>query len=158
MRFTDLIGIPFANKGRSKETGYDCYGLVKEVYRRYGYDIPEYDALYKDYTDMCRIDELIRGNTKHYPWKEIKEPVEPCLIALRFGSPDGVVNHTAVYIGEGRFIHTRERIGVNIDRLDNPAWRRVIVGFYQFEGEKHGNTGTCEKPLQPAGWAGSKEN
>lgn len=132
--FTDLIGVPFKNKGRGMN-GMDCYGLVKEVYKRYGYDIPEYDAQYKDYTDMCKIDKIIKSNTKGYPWKEIAEPKAPCLIAIRFGSPDGVVNHTAVYIGGGRFIHTREKIGVNIDRISNPAWRKVIVGFYEYVGD-----------------------
>lgn len=132
--FNDLIGTPFMNRGRDAKTGLDCYGLVKEVFRRYGHEIPEYDMQY-NYDDMCRVNELISGNVKNYPWKEIKEPKEPCLIAIRFGSPEGVVNHTAVYIGDGRFIHTRERIGVCIDRLSNPAWHRVIVGFYEYVGE-----------------------
>lgn len=136
MTFTDLIGVPFIDKGRDINVGFDCYGLVKEVYRRYGYNIPEYDDQYKSYDDMCKISELIKGNTKHYPWKEIAEPKAPCLIAIRFGSPDGVVNHTAVYIGGGKFIHTRERVGVCIDRISNPAWRRVIVGFYEYIGGK----------------------
>ena len=133
--YADLIGVPFLNKGRDVTKGLDCYGLVKEVYKRHGINIPEYDAQYKDYKDMCQISEIIKGNTKGYPWKEIKEPKVPCLIAIRFGSPDGVVNHTAVYIGGGRFIHTRENIGVNIDRVSSPAWRRVIVGFYEYVGD-----------------------
>lgn len=132
INFTDLIGVPFVNRGRDSVHGLDCYGLVKEVYKRYGYNIPEYDT---DYNDMERINGLITGNTKGYPWKEISEPKVPCLIAIRFGSPAGVVNHTGVYIGGDRFIHTRERIGVNIDRISSPAWHRVIVGFYEYVGE-----------------------
>lgn len=130
--FFDLIGVPFVNRGRDVAHGLDCYGLVKEVYKRYGYDIPEYDT---DYNDMERINGLITGNTKGYPWKKIDVPKVPCLIAIRFGSPAGVVNHTGVYIGGDRFIHTRARIGVNIDRISSPAWRRVIVGFYEYVGE-----------------------
>ena len=132
MIYTDLIGVPFQNRGRDYEHGLDCYGLVKEVYKRHGIEIPEYDA---DYNDMERINELIEGNTQGYPWRELTEPKVPCLIAIRFGSPVGVVNHTAVYIGGGKFIHTRERVGVCIDRISNPAWRRVIVGFYEYVGE-----------------------
>ena len=130
--FSDLIGVPFVNRGRSKDVGYDCYGLVKEVYRRYGYNIPEYDT---DYTDTERINGLIAGNTKGYPWHKIAEPKAPCLLAIRFGAPYGVINHTGVYIGDGMFVHTRERIGVNIDSIYSPAWRRVIVGFYEYVGD-----------------------
>ncbi len=130
--FTDLIGVPFVNRGRDAKHGLDCYGLVKEVYKRYGYNIPEYDT---DYNDMERINGLITGNTQGHPWRKIDEPKVPCLLAIRFGSPAGVVNHTGVYIGGDRFIHTRERIGVNIDRISSPAWRRVIVGFYEYVGD-----------------------
>jgi len=132
MTFTDLIGVPFVNRGRDAKSGLDCYGLVKEVYRRYGYSLPEYDT---DFNDMERISGLFTGNTNGYPWREISEPKVPCLIGIRFGAPDGVVNHTAVYIGGDRFIHTRARIGVNIDRISSPAWRRVIVGFYEYVGD-----------------------
>lgn len=134
INYTDLIGVPFVNRGRDKKIGFDCYGLVKEVYKRYGHNIPEYDTQY-NYDDMCRINELISGNIINYPWKKISEPKEPCLIAIRFGSPVGVVNHTAVYIGKGMFIHTREKIGVNVDRISSPAWSRVIVGFYEYIGD-----------------------
>ena len=132
INYNDLIGVPFVNRGRDAQHGLDCYGLVKEVYKRNGIEIPEYDV---DYNDMDKVDELIEGNTQGYPWQEIREPQTPCLIAIRFGSPVGVVNHTAVYIGGGRFIHTREKVGVCIDRVSSPAWRRVIVGFYKYVGE-----------------------
>ena len=131
---TDLIGVPFKNRGRDYHEGLDCYGLVKEVYKRYGIDIPEYDVEYQ-YDDMCRVNELITENAETKLWKEIQEPKVPCVIAMRFGSPDGVVNHTAVYIGAGRFIHCRERVGVCIDRLSSPAWRKCIVGFYEYVGD-----------------------
>ena len=140
IKLDDLIGVPFANRGRDPETGLDCYGLVMEVYRRYGYDIPEYDMQYH-YEDMCRVNELIQGNSQNYPWKEISEPEVPCLMAIRFGSPEGVVNHTAVYIGDDCFIHARERVGVCVDRLSSPAWSRVIVGFYKYVGDMNGDTG-----------------
>ncbi len=136
IKFDDLIGVPFTNRGRDMKYGLDCYGLVKEVFRRYGYNVPEYDS---DFNDMERINDLITSNTKGYPWKKLDKPKAPCLIAIRFGSPDGIVNHTAVYIGDDRFIHTREKIGVNIDRVSSPAWRRVIVGFYEYTGDRHDN-------------------
>lgn len=139
INYTDLIGLSFANRGRDITKGVDCYGLVIEVFRRYGYSIPEYFA---DYDDIKEVNKLITEKTKIVShWKKVTNsniPV-PSLIAIRFGVPAGVVNHTGVYIGNGKFIHIRENTGVCIDRIDSPAWRNMIVGFYEFVG---GNNGT----------------
>lgn len=134
MSYNDLIGIPFKAHGRNINEGFDCYGLVKEVFMRHGIAVPEYDA---DFRDMKKINALIRGNTQGYPWAEIDRHhlVTPALVAMRFGSPQGVVNHTGVYIGGGRFIHAREKIGVCIDHIGSPAWKRTIVGFYKYVGD-----------------------
>lgn len=130
---TDLIGVPFENRGRDVETGLDCYGLVMEVYRRYGINLPEYTA---DFDDTALIDQTIEDATASSVWREAnpEKLKAPTVIAMRFGCPRGVVNHTGVYIGGGRFIHTRERIGACIDRLNSPAWKRCIEGYYEYIG------------------------
>lgn len=134
VNYSDLIGVPFKNKGRDLNTGFDCYGLVIEVYKRFGYKIPEY---YADYNDIEAVNELIKGKTAI---KSNWEPIDkdnltvPCLMAIRFGVPKGVVNHTGVYIGDGKFIHIRENTGVCVDRINSPAWKKVIEGYYKFIG------------------------
>ena len=42
--YSDLIGVPFKNQGRDKNIGLDCYGLVMEVYKKLGIQLPEYYA------------------------------------------------------------------------------------------------------------------
>lgn len=88
--YTDLVGVPFINQGRNPQKGLDCYGLVKEVFRRYGCgDIGEYwcDAEDKEY-----INKVLRKAVSGPRWREINYkdgediPV-PALIALRFNSP-----------------------------------------------------------------------
>lgn len=109
IQYADLIGVPFKNLGRDVKSGLDCYGLVVEIYRRCGKEIGEY---YSDCSDKARINAILRREVATTKWRRIAEgetlPV-PCLVALRFNSPPGVVNHTGVYIGNGRFIHTREK-------------------------------------------------
>ena len=135
INYTDLIGVSFANRGRDISKGVDCYGLVIEVFRRYGKALPEYFA---DYDDIKKVNELITEKTKIVShWKRVTNdnlPV-PCLLAISFGVPKGVVNHTGVYIGDGKFIHIRENTGVCVDRVNSPAWRRIIEGAYKYVGK-----------------------
>ena len=53
---SDLIGVPFVNHGRDIHDGLDCYGLVMEVFRRYGKHIPEYNA---DWDDDKKISGIV---------------------------------------------------------------------------------------------------
>lgn len=138
VNYSDLIGVPFVNRGRDIKTGLDCYGLVKEMFKRFGHDIPEYTV---DYDNTEAVNALIVGKTAiKSNWQAVdfnSMPV-PSLLAIRFGVPKGIVNHTGVYIGNGKFIHTRENTGVLVDRIDSPAWKRQIEGCYEFVGDKHG--------------------
>lgn len=140
LNYSDLIGAPFEQDGRGIDGKYDCYGLTKEVFKRYGYSIGEYWCCVED---KEKINAIFRGAISNPKWREVDYkhgeaiPV-PALIALRFNSAPGVVNHTGVYIGEGRFIHIRERIGVCVDKLSSPAWKRQIVGIYEYVGGRDG--------------------
>lgn len=132
--YTDLIGTKFVNRGRNVKEGLDCYGLVMEVYKRYGITIPEYNA---DFNDSRKISGIIKQEAKKSCWQRADAtdlPV-PCIVAIRFGVPKGIVNHTGVYIGNGKFIHTRENIGVCVDRINSLAWSRCIEGFYKYVEE-----------------------
>ena len=123
----DLIGVPFVNGGRTKESGFDCWGLVCEVFRRCGKELT-------DYRISCKEASLINGaiecNRQFWDKVEMPDKEAPCLMVMRFNHPY-FLNHTGVYLGAGIFIHTRERLGVNIDRVDSPAWKRLIEGYYK---------------------------
>ena len=137
--YSDLIGVPFKNRGRDVKTGLDCYGLVMEVFKRFGKNIPEY---HEDFNNVEKVNALITSKTAiKTNWAKVDRlamPV-PCLIAIRFGVPPGMVNHTGCYIGNGKFIHIRENIGVCVDNVHSPAWRKVIEGCYEYVGDVNGN-------------------
>lgn len=123
-RIDDLIGAPFRDGGRGPDA-YDCWGLAKEIFTRAGYrNLPDYGISCDAAADISAHIDMERPR-----WQRIGVPTEPCLIAIRFNEVV-FVNHCAVYIGRGQFIHTRKATGACLERLDNPAWRHRIEGFY----------------------------
>lgn len=121
--FTDLIGLPFVDGGRNPNIGLDCWGLSTEVFRRYGMELPDYKISCEDASSISH-----EVNEQKQFWRRCEGEISvPALVVIRFSV---YCDHTGVYIGNGRFIHTRKEVGVNIDRVDSPAWAKRIEGFY----------------------------
>ena len=125
-KISSLIGVPFVDGGRGPE-GYDCWGLVREIYHRYGIELPDYDIGCYDVENI--ISEVERNRPQWLRQEPPDLPV-PCIVAFKVSAP--MVNHVGIYLGDGKFIHTREKAGAVIERLDAPAWRHRIEGFYSY--------------------------
>jgi cell wall-associated NlpC family hydrolase len=128
MRVTDLIGAPFIDGGRGPE-GYDCWGLVCEVFRREGIILRDY----REFSLSCHDSEGFSGifSDEAGRWTR-REPPDipiPAVVTIRFNHPV-FVNHVGVYVGDGKFLHTRDKTGACIERIDAPHWRNRIEGFY----------------------------
>lgn len=106
--FRDLIGVPYKAHGRSKEEGFDCYGLVIEMARRTG----------KNLKDAFREKTAEKLNVK-----KIDSPEPYCLVAIRTFGKD---NHVGMYIGRGMVMHC-SYAGVVAQRLSDFD----VSGFYR---------------------------
>lgn len=123
--YLDLLGVPFLDGGRDPAVGLDCWGLVRVAFSRAGISLPDYRI---SCSDAGRISEEI--DMHRSVWTAVKrDEVLPALLAIRFNTID-VVNHTAVYLGGMRFLHTDSKRGVHLDRVDHPWWKRHIDGYY----------------------------
>jgi cell wall-associated NlpC family hydrolase len=127
MDVADLVGVPFVDRGRDK-SGFDCWGLCLEVFKRYGIALPDYQICCSDVTAAFSQFSITSSAWDSHGVDCI--PV-PAIVAIRFDYryPD-MVTHVGTYIGDGKFIHTREKIGSCVERIDSPAWRHRIAGFY----------------------------
>lgn len=118
----DLIGLPFSDGGRGPDS-YDCWGLVREVYHRYGVTLPDYPI---SAVDAVKIGQQMARDAPD--WVEVHDPLPvPCLVVIQL-SCGSWANHVGVHIGNNQFIHAYRTTGVVIDRLKK--WRSSIVGFY----------------------------
>jgi cell wall-associated NlpC family hydrolase len=127
----DYIGKPFIDGGRGPK-GYDCWGLVRAVLES------EYQTIVEDYTisayDTVRVaDKML--TEKALKWKRVFQPQAGDIVAisLDFAMPVDFVIHVGVYIGDGRFLHTRKTVGALIERTEDLKWSIRIEGFYRYE-------------------------
>jgi hypothetical protein len=105
------LGVPYVWGGNGP-SGLDCSGLVKNCFGHCGVPLPR------------RASEQAR----------VGQPVPLSLAALRpgdrlyFAVSRPAIDHTAIYLGNGYFIHasmSRGRVG--IDRLSKPLYGRHLV-------------------------------
>jgi cell wall-associated NlpC family hydrolase len=118
--YTDLIGTPFKYGGRGPEA-YDCYGLVMELQRRMGIEIPDY----KSPQNMGEIASLLACEIPR--WIEV--PRAPgTVVALRIGR---YVSHVGLMIDNDRMVHTWEQSGgVCVECMYD--WERRVAGFFRY--------------------------
>jgi len=119
--YNDLIGIKFKLHGRTKEEGFDCWGLLMEVLKRNGITVPDFY-----YNSLLHCEEV---------GTEIKQTV----LATKLDKPDinsileinvrGQPQHVAVYIGNGNIIHTMISTGVLIEPIRR--YEKRIRGIYK---------------------------
>ncbi len=133
----DLIGKPFCSEPDIAygPNCFSCYGLLCEVYRRYGIYIPQVNvsAIACKETSNQEIEDHI---SQH--WEKINSPEVPCGVVLL--THPKYPSHIGCYIGYGKIIHTmmNRNKGVEINRLSN--WKNKIVGYYRYVNNNYKNT------------------
>lgn len=124
---SDLIGAPFIDNGYGfKDGGFHCWGLVWEIYRRLGISLVKTNV---SCYNIPEIDLTIKEEQKN--WTKIDRPNLYSVILMRMNTPK-IHNHLGVYIGNNKFIHSREGVGVCVDSLSSPLWKNNIRGFYEY--------------------------
>ena len=124
-----LIGLPFKNFGTNPKEGFDCYGLVVYVYKKFfNIEIPNYNHNLINAFNSEDIHKVIEEERKN--WKRLKIPKKPALVLIK--NHPIYINHIGVYIGEDRFIHALDKVGVIMSSINDKYWKRKIVGFLKW--------------------------
>lgn len=106
-----LRGIRYVYGGQAPGTGFDCSGFVGYVYRLHGIPLPRTSRA------QARFGHEVPADPEAYRPGDL----------LFFDGGGGVVDHVALYAGDGLFLHASEAGGeVRLDPLTGPggAWYR----------------------------------
>lgn len=125
--YLDLIGVPFAYGGRGPDT-YDCYGLLIELHRRQGMDIPDY----RSSSDVRVISDSMRESIHNGVWRQ-KKMTEVDVGDVLLLRVKGLPCHVGMVVGKDRFIHTWEGVGGVLTERTS-LWKSRIIGIYAFNG------------------------
>ena len=106
----EYLGIPYRYGGRLPNS-VDCSLFVQTVFARNGIKLPRTAA------EQFEVGEHIEVTA-----------LQPC-DRLYFYDRAGTIGHTAIYIGDGRFIHASSNRGaVAVDELTNETYWRKYAG------------------------------
>jgi cell wall-associated NlpC family hydrolase len=109
-----LIGTPYEVK--------DCWGIIRDFFELHGINVEEY---YKEApNDQQRSSDLISVYKNDF--KKVQTPEYGDIILINLL---GFVSHCAVYIGDGKMLHSNKNINCVVDKVSR--WEKRIEGYYR---------------------------
>lgn len=120
------VGLPYEVLGRGA-TGYDCWGLVKHVYRtELNKELDDFEGRYQDQFDSDGIEAIFRDEKGR--WEKVERPFPFDVVMFNvFGRPV----HVGVMVYRDYFVHSPDGDFSRIERIASPQWHRRIEGFYR---------------------------
>ncbi|AQW69555.1 C40 family peptidase [Pseudomonas fulva] len=113
IRAIGLVGTPYRWGGNTPDSGFDCSGLIKYVYR---------DAAGISLPRSTR--EMIGMRAPTVDVKSLQSG-DLVFFATSGGSQ---VSHAGIYVGDGRFVHAPRTGGtVRLDYLSNSYWAKAYL-------------------------------
>lgn len=114
--FSSLIGRSYSD--------IDCWGVVREFYKReFGIELKRYYDDIPSSKDEAK--SLIYSHMAEF--EKVQKPEEKGDILLI--KIMGVESHIAVYLGDGKMLHTSIPTGCIVDKLSK--WERMVTGVYR---------------------------
>jgi cell wall-associated NlpC family hydrolase len=112
LRALSFVGVNYRRGGESPETGFDCSGLVRHVYREaLGLTLPRTSR------DISRVGETIHS-------EELKPGDLVFFNTLRRG-----FSHVGIYLGDHRFVHAPASGGeVRVEDMRQSYWTKRFNG------------------------------
>ena len=107
-----FLGVPYRRGGNTAETGFDCSGFVRYVFRQgIGADLPNTSAAQFSAGQKIARNDLRSGDL------------------VFFRTAGKRISHVGIYVGDGEFIHAPSSgKRVSVSRLAEPYWSHHFAG------------------------------
>jgi len=130
------IGIEYADRGRTREGGLDCWGLVRLVYaERFGVILPSFAESYTGREDRAGIAAAIVGTASGSDWAPADRPRLGDVLSFRVGRDEGHVGMVLGGLaGGGWMIHQLAGTRSCLERFDGRLWAPRLRGGYRYAG------------------------
>jgi cell wall-associated NlpC family hydrolase len=120
--YLDLLGQPFERGARGPDI-WDCYGYVRELFRRVGNDLPDFESP----GSLEEIEQLVDTVPQGPRWRPVPIGTPGALLTFRV---DGAGAHVGFMLGGDRFTHCIEGTGVTTERLTNNPMKPLASYIY----------------------------
>lgn len=113
---SDYIGLPWVAYATGP-AAYDCHGLVhKCLGDHYGISVDRYAQVITN--DYAAIDSAVKAEQETGNWVQVSDPVDGAIVLM--GSLKKW-NHIGLWVdvNGGRCLHSRDGVGVGLDRLES---------------------------------------
>jgi NlpC/P60 family putative phage cell wall peptidase len=121
------VGTPYRHRAALRGVGCDCIGLVRGVWGEVIGEPPELPPYRADWRDGAHSAELRELAER---WLRPGEMVPGAVLLFRIGA-NLAPRHCGIFVGDGRFVHAQERLGVVEGNLTE-GWSRRVVGVLAF--------------------------
>lgn len=95
------IGVPYVWGGNTPESGFDCSGFTRYVFGKQGIQLPRTSR------EQSRAGQALPVDFAAFAPGDI----------LLFAEPNEAISHVAIYVGDGRIIHSSSALG-GVNYLD----------------------------------------
>jgi cell wall-associated NlpC family hydrolase len=135
-----FLGIPYLRGGNSAETGFDCSGFVRAIYKEtVGLVLPRSADQQANATQKIDKSELKPGDL------------------VFFNTMKRTFSHVGIYLGEGKFIHSpRSGATVRIEDMRIPYWNVRFDGARRVPAAQSPDATTATAVNSPADTAFSR--
>lgn len=120
--YLDLLGQPFERGARGPYT-WDCYGAVRELFRRTGVELPDFESP----GTLEEIEQLVDHVPTGPRWRPVKIGTPGALLTFRV---DGHGAHVGFMLTGDRFFHCRDGAGCTTERLTNNPIKPLASYIY----------------------------